>query len=84
MRKTATSGANAAPKGAAKAHRKPKLKTYRVLYAVTRSEWYEIEAPNKATALFLGFLDGRLVDTGDSSNVEDCYAEEVTAAEVQP
>lgn len=84
MRRAPARRASAAPKGAARATRKPKLKTYRVLYAVTRSEWYEIEAPNKATALFLGFLDGRLVDTGDSSNVEDCYAEEVTAAEVQP
>jgi hypothetical protein len=49
-----------------------KLKTSRVLYAVTRSEWYRIEAPDADTARSLAFSDGEQINDGDTTNVVDC------------
>jgi len=57
---------------------KPKLKTYRVLCAVTRGEWYEIVAPDEATAWRTAFSEGDLVETGDTTDVTECEIEEVT------
>ena len=53
------------------------LKRYRVLCAVTRAEWYEIDAPDEATALHDAFTDGELSETGDTTDVTEIEAEEV-------
>ena len=55
----------------------PTLKRYRVLCAVTRAEWYEIDAPDEATALHDAFTDGELSETGDTTDVTEIEAEEV-------
>jgi hypothetical protein len=57
--------------------RAPKLKMYRVLCYVTRSEWYEIEAPDEETARETAFCDGELVEQGDTTDVQDWDVEEV-------
>jgi hypothetical protein len=54
-----------------------KLKTYRVLCAVTRAEWYEIEAPDEEIARNIAFTDGELVKQGDTTNVCEVEVEEV-------
>jgi hypothetical protein len=48
-----------------------------VLCAVTRAEWYEIDAPNEKVALRDAFTDGDLLDTGDATDVTEIEAEEV-------
>ena len=53
-----------------------KMRTFRVLYAVTRSEWYEILAPDEDTACRTAFSDGELVDQ-DTTDVTECDVEEV-------
>ncbi len=53
------------------------LKRYRVLCAVTRSEWYEIDAPDEATALRYAFTEGELSEAGDTTDVTEIEAEEV-------
>ena len=45
---------------------------YRALYAVTRGEYYEIEAANEAEAEDLGFTDGVYVDSGETTDVTTC------------
>jgi hypothetical protein len=55
----------------------PKLKTYRVLCAVTRAEWYEIKAPDEDTARREAYCEGELVETGDTTDVTECDVEEV-------
>jgi hypothetical protein len=64
--------------------KKPKLKTYRVLYAVARSEWYEIKAPDEGTARDLAFSEGKQLDLGDTTDVVDCDVEEVQAERGNP
>ena len=60
--------------------RKPrKLKKFRVLYAVTRSEWYEVDAPDADTARNTAFEEGRLADEGKTLDVTECDVEEVEA-----
>jgi hypothetical protein len=54
-----------------------KLKTYRVLCAVTRAEWYETKAPDEETAGRKAFSEGKLVKTGDVTDVAECEVEEV-------
>lgn len=54
-----------------------KLKTYRVLYAVTRGEWYEIKAKSAGAARKAAFSDGALIDGGETTDVVDCEVEEV-------
>jgi hypothetical protein len=52
---------------------------YRVLYAVTRSEYYEIEAANAKEAEDRAFTDGELIDnSGETTDVVACKVEEVT------
>jgi hypothetical protein len=58
--------------------RKTKTRKYRVLYAVTRSEYYEIEAANAKDAEGQAFAEGELADTGDTTNVVACDVEEVS------
>ena len=59
-------------------------KLYRVLYAVTVSEFYEIEAENEESARDLAYQEGRQVDKhgepcerGEATDVVACEAEEV-------
>lgn len=52
---------------------------YRVLYAVTRSEYYEIEAATVEEAADQAFSNGALVETGDTTDVVDCEVEEIDA-----
>lgn len=59
--------------------RSRRLKTYRVLCAVTRAEWYQIDAPDEATARRTAFCEGRLVESGDTTDVTECDVEEVTS-----
>jgi hypothetical protein len=54
-----------------------KLKKYRVLCSVTRSEWYEIMAPDEETARRTAFCEGELVKDGDTMDVTECDVEEV-------
>ena len=54
------------------------LRRYRVLYSVTRSEEYEIDAGNPTEAEERAFTDGEFVDnSGDTTNVISCGIEEV-------
>ncbi|MGO9172228.1 MAG: hypothetical protein ACLP7P_09715 [Rhodomicrobium sp.] len=55
----------------------PKLRKFRVLYAVTRGECYEIDAPDEATAFAEAFEEGHFVETGDTTDVVECDVEEV-------
>ena len=57
--------------------RSRKLRKYRVLYAVTRAEWYEILARDEDTARREAFCEGDLVETGDTTDVTPCDVEEV-------
>ena len=52
------------------------LRTYRVLYAVTRSEYYEIEAANPQDAEDRGFEEGELTSS-DATSVEACDVEQI-------
>jgi hypothetical protein len=52
-----------------------KLRTYRVLYAVTRAEWYEIKAPDEQTALQEAIYEGKLVETGHAIDFTERHAE---------
>ena len=61
-----------------KSSRKPaRLRKFRVLYAVTRAEWYEILAPDEDTARREAFCEGELLESGDTTDVTPCDAEEV-------
>jgi len=62
---------------ALKAAEAPKLRKFRVLCAVTRAEWYEIEASDEDTARREAFCEGELVETGDTTDVTECDVEEV-------
>lgn len=53
-----------------------KLKKYRVLCAVTRTEWYEILASDEDTARRMAFCAGELVEKGDTTDVTECDVEE--------
>jgi hypothetical protein len=55
-----------------------KLRRFRVLCAVTRAEWYEIDAVNEEAARHQAFSEGELVETGDTTDVTECEVEEVT------
>ena len=57
--------------------RRKKLRKFRVLCAVTRSEIYEILAPDEETACRNAFCEGELVETGDTTAVTECDVEEV-------
>ena len=57
--------------------RRPKLKTFRVLYAVTFGDWFEIMAPDEDTARRQAFRDGKLIEIGDVTDVVPCEVEEV-------
>jgi len=73
-----TDADRAGAKAPVKAHKKArKLKTYRVLCAVTRAEWYEIQAPDEDTARRQAFCDGELIDAGDVTDAAACDSEEV-------
>ena len=54
-----------------------KLRKFRVLCSVTRSEWYEVQAPDEETARRIAFAEGELVDEGDTTDVTECDVEEV-------
>lgn len=58
-------------------NRKPKLKRYRVVCSVTRSELYEIYAVDREAALRDAFTDGEMVEIGDTTDVVECDVEEV-------
>lgn len=51
---------------------------YRVLYSVTRMEYYEIEATSRLEAVQRAFRDGKLVDAGETTDVSECDIEEIT------
>lgn len=53
------------------------LKKYRVLCSVTRTEWYEIQAPDEETARQTAFCDGELAEQGDTTDVTELDVEEV-------
>ena len=64
-------------------------KLYRVLYAVTLSEFYEIEAENEDLARELAYQEGRQVDKhgkpcerGEAVEAVDCEAKEVKGGAV--
>jgi hypothetical protein len=54
-----------------------KLKKYRVLCSVTRSEWYEIQATDEDTARDMAFCAGERVEQGDTTDVTELDVEEV-------
>lgn len=60
-----------------KSQRKNPRRKFRVLYSVTRSEYYEIEAANPDEALDKAFGDGECVEVGDTTDVTDCAVEEI-------
>ena len=53
---------------------------YRVLYSVTRTEFYEIQATSPEEAAQRAFRDGTLVDVGETTDVTDCDIEDITLA----
>jgi len=54
------------------------IRRFRVLYSVTRSEEYEIDAANRTEAEERAFTDGEFVEnSGDTTNVISCGIEEV-------
>lgn len=57
----------------------PVLHKYRVLYAVTRPEWFEIEAADGDAARENAFTEGNLVLIGDNTEVVDCDDVEIEA-----
>lgn len=60
------------------AHTK-RTRKYRVLYAVTRSEYYEIEATSAKEAEDSAFSEGELIDDmSEATNVVECDVEEIT------
>ena len=62
-----------------KAARSKPTRKYRVLYAVNRSEYYEIEAASTKEAEDRAFEDGELIeDSGETTSVVACDVEEVT------
>lgn len=62
-----------------------KLKTYRVAYAVTRTEFYDIEARNEKDAEERAFEDGMLVEyKSDTTNVVACWTERRTTPTAGP
>jgi hypothetical protein len=58
-----------------------RTRKFRVLYAVTRGEYYEVEAANAEEAIERAFGDGTLVEQGETTDVTDCEVEEVPCAE---
>jgi hypothetical protein len=58
--------------------RKSPQRKYRVLYAVTREEYYEVEAASADEAVDTAFQDGELVESGDTTNVVDCDVQKVS------
>jgi hypothetical protein len=61
------------------AKKTPARRKYRVLYAITRGEYYEIEAANPTEAKEMAFDEGILVLVGDTTNVVDCEVVEIEA-----
>jgi hypothetical protein len=60
--------------------RKARTRKYRVLYAVTRSEYYEILAENPKEAEDRAFSDGELIEhSGETTDVVACDVEDTTA-----
>ena len=57
--------------------RKTALRKYRVLYAVARSEYYEIEAANEAEASGNAYFEGEFADHGETTNVDALEVEEI-------
>jgi hypothetical protein len=55
------------------------IRKYRVFYSVTRTEHYEIEAPNPEEAEAAAFFDGELLD--DIGDTTDVVALSVTEVE---
>jgi hypothetical protein len=61
-----------------KAAPKKRTRKYRVLYAVTRSEYYEIEATSAREAEDRAFSEGELVDDlSEATSVVECDVEEI-------
>lgn len=61
-----------------KAARANQTRKYRVLYAVTRSEYYEIEAADAKDAEDRAFADGEFMEhSGETTNVVACNVEEI-------
>ena len=57
---------------------KKATRRYRVLYAVTRSEYYEIEATSAQDAEDRAFPEGELIeDMSEATNVVACGVEEI-------
>lgn len=52
---------------------------YRVLYAVTRAEYYEIAAATADEASASAFEEGTLVRIGCTTDVDDCETVEIDA-----
>lgn len=50
---------------------------FSVLYAVTRGEYYQIEAANEEEARDRAFTDGDLVEVGETTDVVPCEVDEI-------
>jgi hypothetical protein len=60
--------------------RAKRIRKYRVLYAVTRSEYYEIEAADPKDAKDRAFEEGTLIDdSGETTSVEAYDVEEIAS-----
>ena len=66
----------AEPTGAKALVKAPKLKRFRVLCAVTRAEWYEIDAATAEEAECNAYFDGKQVGSG-SFDCQLIHCEEV-------
>jgi hypothetical protein len=68
-------GNGAGQKQERKADMAKRIKTYRVEYAVTRTEFYDIDARNERDAEERAFEEGTLVKEGDTTDVVFCWIE---------
>ncbi len=68
---------NALHIGAERSPERASARRFRVAISVTRCEYYEIDAPDEATAYEDAFVDGELVDVGETTAVHELSVEEV-------
>ena len=58
---------------------KTTTRKYSVLYAVTRGEYYEIEAASAKEAEDSAFTDGEFTETGDVTDLVPCEVQKIRA-----
>ena len=55
------------------------IRTFRVLYVVTRKEFYEVETINAQHAEEAAFSEGRFVESGEATDITCLNIEQISA-----